>query len=250
LSEVPPAPPGGVTPLQRQALELYVRYRERNPTARELVRPKTLLARLRMGLLGFIAILLALAGFYAGAAFVGGVWFGLLLSLGAYTGRFLQVWPALRSCLDWSRVEARLAEPTVAPQRTARSGRVLVVLALITGLVLAWPLVERTFDPVAGNPPQGVILLSTEWCGYCKPLREHLAANHVPYTEIDTEKTWRGALAFLAVGARGVPVTIVGAHVINGLNLPMIDQSLRDAGYTVDAPLEFPRPAPLSNSPG
>lgn len=114
-----------------------------------------------------------------------------------------------------------------------------LVLAVLGGLLALDRALTYAYHPARGNPPDGVVILTTQWCGYCAALRQHLQHNGIPYTERDTERSWAGYWGLYAVRARGVPVTAVGSEVILGF-VPRIDAALAEAGYTLKPPQAAP----------
>ncbi len=74
-------------------------------------------------------------------------------------------------------------------------------------------------DSRRGNPPDSVVVLTASWCGHCMRLREVLASNRIPYTDVDVEKSAEGRWAFTAIRGTGVPITIVGEQVVRGTRL-------------------------------
>jgi glutaredoxin len=63
-----------------------------------------------------------------------------------------------------------------------------------------------------------VVMYSASWCGYCKKARSYFAANRVPYTEYDVEKSSKGKRDYRKLGAKGVPVILVGDKRLNGFS--------------------------------
>src|SRR5262245_1571727 len=63
----------------------------------------------------------------------------------------------------------------------------------------------------AAAPRAEVKLYATDWCGYCRQARAYLASRGVRYTELDIEKSPAARAEYQALGARGVPVILVGA---------------------------------------
>lgn len=121
---------------------------------------------------------------------------------------------------------------TGGPARRSRGPllALAILLAVLGGLLALDRTLTYAYHPARGNPPDGVVILTTQWCGYCAALREHLQHNGIPYSERDTERSWAGYWGLYAVRARGVPVTAVGQEVILGFS-PRIDAALAEAGY-------------------
>lgn len=70
-------------------------------------------------------------------------------------------------------------------------------------------------EPTASNK---VVMYATSWCGYCKKARHYFAANAIPFTEYDIETNKRARRAYDAMGAKGVPVILVGKKRMNGFS--------------------------------
>jgi glutaredoxin len=177
---------------------------------------------------------------------------GILLAVGLLAGaflwdllqqkRFIEWWPLNREITDWGKVESLLADAQeTAPRAVAfawpQHRRQFVLLgALIFTILLGLAFggqraLAFAHDPRRGNPPDGVVVLTASWCGYCMQLREQLAANRIPYTDVDVEKSAEGRWAYTAVHGTGVPITVVGDQIIRGNRWREIDRALKAAGY-------------------
>jgi glutaredoxin len=55
-----------------------------------------------------------------------------------------------------------------------------------------------------------VVMYATQWCGYCKRLREFFTDNAIAFVEIDVEASPEGRNAFEALRGRGYPTVYVG----------------------------------------
>ena len=112
--------------------------------------------------------------------------------------------------------------------------RLLISILLALAIVALGQLALRHYyDPRRGNPQDGVIILTTEWCPYCRALRKELDAYRIPYTEYDVEAGWAGFWRHRASRGWGVPVTIIGDKTIYGYDMAGIRQALRQAGYAI-----------------
>ena len=85
-------------------------------------------------------------------------------------------------------------------------------------------------DPRHTTGDQRIVMLAAEWCGYCEKLRKDFESAGVRYSLIDID-TEAGQRAMEAVGARGVPVTIVGQDIVYGYNLDEIKGRVEPLGY-------------------
>ena len=63
-----------------------------------------------------------------------------------------------------------------------------------------------------------VVMLSASWCGYCKKAETYFKKNKVRYTSYDIEKSSKGKRLYKQLGARGVPVILVGTKRMNGFS--------------------------------
>jgi glutaredoxin len=109
--------------------------------------------------------------------------------------------------------------------------RVLLYAALTLALTLFALDRYAAFAYVPTADSTRIAIYTTEWCPYCKRLRADLQASGVPYTEIDVEKTLAGQLAFWALHARGVPVSVIGPTVVYGYRVDEIARALATLGY-------------------
>jgi glutaredoxin len=74
-------------------------------------------------------------------------------------------------------------------------------------------------------------MYATDWCGYCRKAREYFARNGIRYTELDVEKSEVARLEYRGLGARGVPVIVVGTQRMNGYSEERLAAMLKAAGY-------------------
>lgn len=61
-----------------------------------------------------------------------------------------------------------------------------------------------------------VVMYSASWCGVCKKAKRYFEAERIPFTEYDVETSAKGRRDFNKLGARGVPVILVGKQRLNG----------------------------------
>ena len=70
----------------------------------------------------------------------------------------------------------------------------------------------------ASTPPNGVILYSAAWCGYCKKAKAYLASKGITYQEVDID-TNNGMAAFAqAGGGSGIPLLFAGGQRVQGFS--------------------------------
>jgi glutaredoxin len=87
----------------------------------------------------------------------------------------------------------------------------------------ARPAKER---PAAAEPPRGVVMYSTEWCGVCRRARNYFEVHRVAYQKIDIEKSEAGRAEHRRLGGRGVPLIVANGKVIRGFNEKALDSAL------------------------
>ena len=87
-------------------------------------------------------------------------------------------------------------------------------------------------DPRGATGKTGIVMLAAEWCGYCRRQQAEFAAGKVRYRVLDID-TPDGARAMQALGARGVPVTVIGQNIVRGYDTPMLGKHLQPLGYRI-----------------
>jgi glutaredoxin len=75
---------------------------------------------------------------------------------------------------------------------------------------------ERRSEPA--SPPTKVVMYSTVRCGYCRKARAYFKANGIAFTDYDVETSAKGQQDYRRMGARGVPVILVGDKRMNGFS--------------------------------
>ena len=76
-----------------------------------------------------------------------------------------------------------------------------------------------------GSPK--VVMYGTDWCGYCKKLREELKANNVDFVEIDVEKSGEQERISKTMGVYGYPKTWVGYAQVRGVNFRAVEAAIK-----------------------
>ena len=117
--------------------------------------------------------------------------------------------------------------------------RVLWLLLFVgaAGGLYAWkqgsePVALPPDDPRLHTGDARVVMLAAEWCGYCRKQQKDFELANVRYRVLDVD-TPEGDLAMQALGARGVPVTVIGQNVVRGYNTAELNQHLTPLGYRV-----------------
>lgn len=110
-----------------------------------------------------------------------------------------------------------------------------IILIVCIVLVALFQFARSQYVPAPGATE--IVIYTTEWCPYCKALRNILDKYQIPYTEYDTETSLHGMLGFLLLGGRGVPLVVIGENIIYGYDGIEITNALSDAGY--ELPLDW-----------
>lgn len=113
----------------------------------------------------------------------------------------------------------------------------LLLIAGIAGGLYAWWSGHRGAelhpdDPRIATGEAGIVMLAAEWCGYCRKQQGDFERAEVRYRVIDID-TEAGDRAMRALGARGVPVTVIGQAVVRGYDTAALDGNLAPLGYDV-----------------
>lgn len=103
-----------------------------------------------------------------------------------------------------------------------------ILIAVVVGaLYHNWDRIERTWRPTPPVQAGDVVLYATAWCGYCAKTREFLAAEGIPYTEYDIDKSGEGRHQYNELKGQGVPLLNVKGTVVHGYNPDAIVAALR-----------------------
>lgn len=117
--------------------------------------------------------------------------------------------------------------------------RTLGILLVVAIAAAAFRLLDATpaaalhaDDPRTATGDDRVVMLAAEWCGYCRKLRRDFDRARVAYRLLDID-TPEGARAMQALGARAVPVTVIGQDVVRGYDTHALNERLIPLGYRV-----------------
>jgi len=118
----------------------------------------------------------------------------------------------------------------------ARYRRIALYAALVLALTLLF--LDRTAAWLHRPDPdsRAVVIYTTSWCPYCKQLRAFLDERRIPYTDYDVEHSFNGGMGFWTLRGRGVPLVVVGADIIYGLDVGKMKESLKRLGYETGTP--------------
>jgi glutaredoxin len=127
-----------------------------------------------------------------------------------------------------------VARPGGARPRRRLRPELAVALALAVSAAGVHALAARAYDPRRANPPGSVVVYTTASCGVCAVLRGCLERSGVPFDERDVERSARAEAEWAELGGHGVPVTLVGADVVHGLELAGLAAALGRAGHRLE----------------
>ncbi|MDO5506112.1 MAG: glutaredoxin domain-containing protein [Pseudoxanthomonas suwonensis] len=114
-----------------------------------------------------------------------------------------------------------------------RNGLILLgVLVVVIGGWLAFGQAPREGDPRRDTGEDGIVMLAADWCGYCRRQQAEFKQAGVEYVAIDVD-TFEGQRAMQALGAHGVPVTVIGQNVVRGYDTVRLQRHLSPLGYDV-----------------
>jgi glutaredoxin len=101
----------------------------------------------------------------------------------------------------------------------------------VKALVAAFLLSTSLAFPAIAQQKAEVKMYATSWCPYCAKARAYFARRNIAYVEVDIEKSREGRAEYDRLGARGIPVILVGPQRMNGFSEARLSQLLADAGY-------------------
>lgn len=87
-------------------------------------------------------------------------------------------------------------------------------------------------DPRVVTGDDRIVMMAAEWCGYCRKQQKEFEMANVRYRILDVD-TPEGDRAMQALGARGVPTTVIGQQVVYGYNTAELKERLAPLGYRV-----------------
>ncbi len=74
-----------------------------------------------------------------------------------------------------------------------------------------------------------ITLYSSAHCAHCRQAKQYLQRTGLRFQEFDVQRNPRAQKAFAKLGARGVPVILIGDTRIDGFDKRRLDQALRRA---------------------
>jgi glutaredoxin len=81
-----------------------------------------------------------------------------------------------------------------------------------------------TYDTSSIDVGKSVVMYSASWCGVCKKVRRYFEQKGIRFTECDVETNAKGKSDYRQLGAKGVPVILVGNRRMNGFSVAGFEQ--------------------------
>ena len=81
--------------------------------------------------------------------------------------------------------------------------------------------------PAEAGCSKSVVMYNASWCPYCRQVRAILARNHIRYSILDATTPQVQAVMFKRFGDTGVPRTIIGGVLVEGVDEARIRQLCR-----------------------
>ena len=75
-----------------------------------------------------------------------------------------------------------------------------------------------SYDVSIFDTGKKVVMYSTNWCAYCKKAKKYFKRKGIRFTEYDIEKNSKAKRQYNKMGAKGVPVILVGSKRMNGFS--------------------------------
>jgi len=100
------------------------------------------------------------------------------------------------------------------------------MMKILPSLALALALFWLPASAEAGCN-KSVVLYNANWCPYCRQVRAILARNHIRYRILDATTAPVQADMIRRFGDTGVPRTVIGGVVVNGVDEARIKQLCR-----------------------
>lgn len=87
-------------------------------------------------------------------------------------------------------------------------------------------------DPRVHTGDERIVMLTADWCGYCRKQQSDFERANVRYRAIDYD-TAEGKRVGQALGVRSVPATVIGQHLVRGYDTAALDEKLTPLGYDI-----------------
>lgn len=117
-------------------------------------------------------------------------------------------------------------------------------LIIAAGLAVGWggPRVYMALKPAFSEGDYSahyvgkktdVVLYGTPTCPYCAKTRAYLQEHHINFADLDVTKDEDARVAFAKLGAKSVPIILIGKRRLDGFNATALQSALDAAGHTV-----------------
>lgn len=92
---------------------------------------------------------------------------------------------------------------------------------------------EGDYSAYYAGTATNVAVYGTPTCPYCAKARAYLREHHIQFADFDVTTDDKAKRNFVLLGARTVPVILVGRRRIDGFNSPAIQDALEAAGHHI-----------------
>lgn len=79
-----------------------------------------------------------------------------------------------------------------------------------------------------------ITLYSSPNCGHCRQIKAHLLRLKIPFQDFDISRNNRAQNEFQRLGARGVPLLLIGEKRLDGYEPHRLEKLLRSCGLMGD----------------
>lgn len=115
-------------------------------------------------------------------------------------------------------------------------------LIIAAGLAIGWgaPRVYAALKPAFSEgdfsahylgKQTNVVLYGTATCPYCIKTRAYLREHNIKFADLDVGKDEQARTAFAQLGAKAVPVILIGKRRLDGFNVTALQSALDAAGH-------------------
>jgi glutaredoxin len=116
-------------------------------------------------------------------------------------------------------------------------------LIIAAGLAVGWgaPRVYMAFKPAFSEGDYSahyigretdVVVYGTATCPYCAKTRAYLLEHHINFADLDVNTDEKARVAFAQLGAKSVPIILIGKRRLDGFSPTALQSALDAAGHS------------------
>lgn len=102
----------------------------------------------------------------------------------------------------------------------------LIIFVVLFLLFSNWWRIQLWLNPVDLTQQSDIQLYVTSWCPYCAKAKSYLQAMNVEYEELNIETSSAAKMRYEKYPGMGVPLIVIGDHVIRGFDRERIRKAL------------------------